>query len=209
MAVSVDDSLKKLTKERDRIIADLLDFEMFWTNYKMDAAIGSLQKRFAESVPLIDAFEKVQFRIMNLNAGSLNDCDQTSWDQCTENFEQMYYDLIGFVRGYLKRLRLPELLEQRGRICTALRRFEIFWLYHGEGTHRHSLQERVDRSVRLLDEFKEVQSGIMDIVAGTPEEAVYGQYDEMSSNFRNIHKLIDTIKSYLAQQISCCFQEQS
>lgn len=191
MSAPTKDSLEKLTKERDDVIAKLLSFDIFWTNYKKSDAIGTLQKRFDESVPLIDAFEKVQFRIMNLVAGTIH---EAVYDQFAEmNFEQTYYNLIGFVRSYLKRLRLPELLEQRSRICVALERFEIVANYR-EGIQIHALRERLDRSVRLLQELKEVQSSIMNIIAGTPEEAIYGRY---GGNFKNIHKVIATVRSYL------------
>ncbi|KAK1136585.1 hypothetical protein K0M31_001131 [Melipona bicolor] len=194
MAVSFEDSFRKLMKERDDIIADLLSFDIFWMNYSKNNTIDSLQKRFNDSVPLIDAFEKVQFRIMSLIAGSIY---EATYNEFTECFEYTYYNLIGFVRGYLKRLRLPELLEQRDRICVALRRFEAFWIFktsYGENIQIHALEERFVRSIRLLNEFKEVQTSIANIVAGTPEEAIYGQCYE---NFKSIYEVMDSVRNFL------------
>ena len=74
-----------------------MDFDVFCTNYRKNNAIDSLQKRLDESVLLIDAFEKVQFRIMNLVNGTIY---EAAYDQFTRmNFEQTYCNLIGFIRN--------------------------------------------------------------------------------------------------------------
>ncbi|KOX67758.1 hypothetical protein WN51_08186 [Melipona quadrifasciata] len=189
MAVLFEQNLAKLMMEREDIITKLLNFDIFWLNYKKNDPIDSLQKRFNDTVPLIDAFEKIQFRIRNLTIGSIY---ETAYDQVNENFEYAYYNLIGSVRNHLKQLRFPELLEQRDRICVALRRFEAFWIFktsYGEDIQIHALEERFIRSIRLLEEFKDVQTSIMNIVAGTPEETIYGQYDENFKKSRSLSEL--------------------
>ena len=82
---------------------------------------------------------------------------------------------------------LQQLVEVRGRVKVALTRLKTFYDTHSATEPIGSLQMRLDQNSSLLSRFDAIHWRIIDIVAGTAEEAVHELYrDEFVSTYYRV-----------------------
>ncbi|CAK9801664.1 hypothetical protein ANTPLA_LOCUS2894 [Anthophora plagiata] len=104
MAMSGEDSLRKLVEEGGRVKSQLTKFKNFCDQFGTTTAIDSLQERLNRNITLIDKFDAIQERIEALVAGSP---EEEAHRQIRDIFETMYFDVVGRVRGYVQRAQNP------------------------------------------------------------------------------------------------------
>jgi hypothetical protein len=95
--MSNEETLRILVQRRNTIKASLTRFKIFWETDGKIAAIETIYDWLRRSMPLIDKFLEVQDQIYALIAGT---AEEEPHNECTQEFETLYYELVGEVRSY-------------------------------------------------------------------------------------------------------------
>ncbi|KOX75172.1 hypothetical protein WN51_14319 [Melipona quadrifasciata] len=95
--------LQQFIEERDRVKAALMRSKTFYDTQGHSEPVDALQERFDDIRPLLDCFEAIQDRIIDIVEGT---ADKEAHEQCRVEFENVYYRLLGAIQERINTLRV-------------------------------------------------------------------------------------------------------